>query len=61
MDVLTPEPPPADHPFLAANLDNLFITPHTAWSAKEARQRLIDGIVTNIEAFDQGVQRNRVV
>ena len=51
IDVLTPEPPPAHHPFLAAGLDNLFITPHTAWSSLEARQRLIDGIVENIEDF----------
>ena len=61
IDVLTPEPPPADHPFLTANLDNLFITPHTAWSAKEARQRLLDGIVENIKAFRSGEQVNRVV
>ncbi|MDA7922494.1 D-2-hydroxyacid dehydrogenase [Verrucomicrobiales bacterium] len=61
IDVLTPEPPPADHPFLIAALDNLFITPHTAWSAKEARQRLLDGIVENIKAFRNGEQVNRVV
>lgn len=61
IDVLTPEPPPADHPFLAAGLDNLFITPHTAWSAKEARQRLLDGIVENIKAFRNGEKVNRVV
>ena len=64
VDVLTPEPPPADHPFLvatASGLDNLFITPHTAWSALEARQRLLDGIVANIEAFRRGEKINRVV
>ena len=61
IDVLTPEPPPADHPFLTAGLTNLFITPHTAWSAKEARQRLLDGIVENINAFRNGEQVNRVV
>ncbi len=64
VDVLTPEPPSADHPFLvacAAGLDNLFITPHTAWSAREARQRLLDGIVANIEAFRRGERVNRVV
>lgn len=64
VDVLTPEPPSADHPFLvacAAGLDNLFITPHTAWSAREARQRLLDGIVANVEAFRRGERVNRVV
>lgn len=64
VDVLTPEPPAADHPFLvacAAGLDNLFITPHTAWSAREARQRLLDGIVANVLAFRKGERVNRVV
>ena len=64
VDVLTPEPPPATHPFLvacAAGLSNLFITPHTAWSTREARQRLLDGIVANVEAFRKGERINRVV
>ncbi|HRQ87353.1 MAG TPA: D-2-hydroxyacid dehydrogenase [Bacteroidia bacterium] len=64
IDVLTPEPPAPDHPFLAAvadGLDNLLITPHTAWSAVEARQRLLDRIVENIQAFRNGEQLNRVV
>lgn len=60
VDVLTPEPPAPGHPFLKAELDNLFITPHTAWSSQEARQRLLDGIVANIEAFRKGEKRNRV-
>lgn len=63
VDVLTPEPPAPDHPFLAAvaeGLDNLFITPHTAWSAVEARQRLLDGIVANVQAFRAGERLNRV-
>ncbi|MEX2579815.1 MAG: D-2-hydroxyacid dehydrogenase [Verrucomicrobiales bacterium] len=60
VDVLTPEPPPADHPFLKANLENLFITPHTAWSSREARQRLLDGIAENIRAFRRGERANRV-
>lgn len=60
IDVLTPEPPSADHPFLTANLENLFITPHTAWSSRPARQRLLDEIVLNIEAYRAGERRNRV-
>ena len=63
VDVLTPEPPAPDHPFLAAvaaGLDNLFITPHSAWSAVEARQRLLDGIVANLVAFRGGERVNRV-
>lgn len=63
VDVLTPEPPAPDHPFLAAvaaGLDNLLITPHTAWSAVEARQRLLDGVAANIRAFRAGERRNRI-
>ena len=35
------EPPPADHPIILAakELDNLIVTPHTAWSARESRER----------------------
>jgi glycerate dehydrogenase len=63
VDVLTPEPPTHDHPFLAAvagGLNNLLITPHTAWSAVEARQRLLDRIVENVAAFRRGDRVNRV-
>lgn len=42
LDVLSEEPPPADHPLLAANIPNLIITPHCAWGAREARQRLVE-------------------
>lgn len=60
VDVLTPEPPSADHPFIVAKLDNLMISPHIAWSALEARQRLVDGLVENILAFRSGEKVNRV-
>jgi glycerate dehydrogenase len=62
LDVVTQEPPPASHPIIVAakELDNLVVTPHTAWSAREARQRLIEEVKENIAAFLQGRQRNRV-
>ena len=62
LDVVTQEPPPADHPIIVAakNLDNLIVTPHTAWSAREARQRLIEEVRENVAAFLQGRERNRV-
>lgn len=61
-DVLTQEPPSADHPMIEAakRLDNLVITPHNAWASREARQRLIDEIAENISAFLSGSDRNRV-
>lgn len=49
LDVLAEEPPPMDHPLITANLPNLIITPHTAWSTAEARQRLLDGLIENIQ------------
>ena len=40
LDVLSIEPPPVDHPLLASDLENLLITPHSAWAAEASRQRL---------------------
>jgi glycerate dehydrogenase len=62
LDVITMEPPPADHPIVLARkeLDNLIVTPHTAWSAREARERLLQEVEENIAAFLQGQDRNRV-
>lgn len=61
LDVLSVEPPPADHPLLAADLPNLLITPHTAWSTIEARRRLIAGLADNLRSFLGGGRRNRIV
>ncbi len=51
LDTLSVEPPPADHPLLKAPLPNLLITPHSAWAAKEARQRLITLAVNKLSAY----------
>ncbi len=61
LDVLVEEPMPADHPFLSLQDSNrLFITPHIAWASRESRQQLIDEIVLNIEAYQQGTVRNLI-
>lgn len=60
LDVLEKEPPPAGYPMLKADLPNLIITPHTAWASRESRQRLLDEIALNIEAFKAGKIRNAV-
>ena len=62
LDVISKEPPPADHPVIlaAAELENLLVTPHTAWSAREARQRLLAQVKENIEAFLRGEPQNLV-
>jgi len=58
-DVLTQEPPPPSHPMLVPR-PNLIVTPHTAWLAREARQRMVDEIIKNAEAFKLGQPRNVV-
>lgn len=62
LDVITQEPPPTDHPIILAakELGNLIVTPHTAWSARETRERLLDEVKENIAAFLQGKPRNLV-
>ena len=61
-DVLTQEPPKPDHPLLTAakTLDTLVLTPHSAWTAKECRIRLLDEVYKNIVAFEDGGERNRI-
>ena len=59
LDVLKDEPPPLSHPLLHA--PNLLLTPHVAWASREARMRLVRELVQNIQAFQQGRRRNRVV
>jgi glycerate dehydrogenase len=58
LDVLTAEPPPADHPLLTA--PNCCITPHIAWATRAARARLLDVTVANIRAFLAGKPQNVV-
>lgn len=62
-DVLTEEPP-RDNPLLAPDLlaaGNFILTPHVAWSSREAMQVLADQLIDNIEAFVAGQPRNRLV
>ena len=62
LDVISEEPPAADHPIIVAAraLDNLLVTPHTAWSARQARKRLLSTVAENISAFLAGRDRNLV-
>ncbi len=62
LDVISKEPPLADYPIIraASELDNLIVTPHTAWSAREARERLLAEVEANISAFLAGEPRNLV-
>lgn len=58
VDVLEQEPPSVEHVLLKYRADNLIITPHIAWASCESRQRLIDEIAKNIEAYRHGHPRN---
>ena len=52
LDVLSKEPIEAHHPLLnVKNRNKLLITPHIAWTSKEARDTLIAGVIENIRSL----------
>jgi glycerate dehydrogenase len=59
-DVLTVEPPPADHPLLSVHRPNFILTPHVAWASNDAMQFLADQLIDNIDAWAAGRPRNVV-
>jgi len=61
LDVLSVEPPPPDHPLFGPHIPNLLITPHSAWSTRESRTRLMTAVVENIRSINQGGSLNRIV
>ncbi len=58
LDVLSVEPPKTDNPLLTAQ--NCVLTPHIAWASYEARVRLMQGVVANLKAFQNGTPVNAV-
>ncbi len=61
VDVLTTEPPTQGNPLLKPGIPNLILTPHIAWASVESRQRLVNEIARNIQAFFTGEKRNVVI
>ena len=58
-DVTCREPINADSPLLG--LPNMIITPHIAWAATEARQRLLSVAIDNVRQYLAGNVQNNVV
>jgi glycerate dehydrogenase len=52
VDVVSVEPIRPNNPLLKA--PNCLITPHIAWATADARRRLMDATIANIEAFLEG-------
>jgi glycerate dehydrogenase len=58
LDVLTEEPPSKHNPLIG--LKNCIITAHNAWMSVEARSRILQMTLENIEAFVNGDKQNVV-
>lgn len=58
VDVVSKEPMERTNPLLTA--PNCIVTPHMAWAPVESRQRLLDCVVDNIQAFLDGRPQNVV-
>ena len=54
MDVLSVEPPKQGNILLDPAIPNLILTPHSAWGSVDARQRIVQQMVENVIAFQQG-------
>jgi glycerate dehydrogenase len=59
-DVLIQEPPVDGNPLLDDDIPRLIITPHSAWGAREARQRIVAQMSENAEAFFLGAPKRQV-
>lgn len=53
-DVLTVEPPKNGNILLDPTIPNLIITPHSAWGSVDARQRIVNQMLENVQGFIAG-------
>lgn len=60
-DVVTTEPPAADHIFMQnLHRPNFILTPHTGWASDEAMQSLWDQLISHIDNFAANTPSNDV-
>ena len=61
-DVFSYEPIDEKHPFVKIlGRDNVLLTPHMAWGSFESRTRCFNTVLSNIEAYLNGKEQNRIV
>jgi len=58
LDVFTAEPLPDKHPLLG--LENVVLTPHTAYNTPESSANILDIAIDNVSAYFAGQPRNVV-
>lgn len=58
VDVVSTEPINERNPLFKAK--NIYITPHIAWAPRETRERLLNVVTSNLEAFLSGKAQNVV-
>ena len=58
-DVLNGKPPRTGHPLIG--IPNMYLTPHIAWSTREARQIICTTSAENLKSFLEGGTLNRIV
>ncbi len=58
IDVYMEEPLPPGHPL--TELDNVVLTPHSAYNTPEAGAAILDMAIANLEAFYAGTPTNLV-
>ena len=61
-DVFSYEPIDDNHPFIKLlGYDNVLLTPHMAWGSFESRTRCFNTVLSNIEGFLSGTEKNIIV
>ena len=60
-DVFSVEPLPKEHPFNnILDKENVILTPHMAWGSYESRTRCFNTVLSNIEAYLDGIEQNLI-